>query len=274
MQGLPTLSSVTWSLVHCRLSVDMMLGLGRVQGQGGDPQHATAQEPFCRPFLGQNRFWLLFYHRVTFQNAIGKFFRLTLLFCGLLVSPVLQLNGFCWLYLLKSTKNGFLGNAIHHFCGPSCLPFDLCQKREANNDVDSVVPNKLQIANCTSLRPPVGRGWEEGVGGVKNLVLSPLSLARSAAGVASWFCCDTGCLLYRFVPMPPWKSLTWRLRSLDWTTLSSSTSPDLIATNLCGKLVLPLNAFYYVHVHGLISLLCRTYAEIQDEVFWCLLLEK
>ena len=45
-----------------------------VQGQGGDPQHATAQEPFCRPFLGQNHFWLLFYHRVTFQNAIGKFF--------------------------------------------------------------------------------------------------------------------------------------------------------------------------------------------------------
>ena len=45
-----------------------------VQGQGGDPQHATAQEPFCRPFLGQNRFWLLFYHRVTLHNAIGKFF--------------------------------------------------------------------------------------------------------------------------------------------------------------------------------------------------------
>ena len=44
--------------------------------------------------------------------------------------------------LLKSTKNGFLGNAIHHFRGPSCLPFDLCHQREANNDGDSVVPNK------------------------------------------------------------------------------------------------------------------------------------
>ena len=133
---------------------------------------------------------------------------------------------------------------------------------------------KLQIAQVYD--PPWVGGGRRGLVGSKTLfaVLSPMSLARSAAGVASWFCCDAGCLLYRFVPMPPWKSLTWRLRSLDWTTLSSSTSPDLIATNLCGKLVLPLNAFYYVHVHGLISLLCRTYTEIQDKVFWCLLLEK
>ena len=34
---------------------------------------------------------------------------------------LLQLNGDCWLYLLKAAKNGFLVNVIPHFFGPSCL---------------------------------------------------------------------------------------------------------------------------------------------------------
>ena len=32
---------------------------------------------------------------------------------------LLQLNGYCWLYLVKSAKNGFLNKAIHNFFGSS-----------------------------------------------------------------------------------------------------------------------------------------------------------
>ena len=74
-------------------------------------------------------------------NSKVFFAQLCILFCCFLLAASTQ-----WVLLTVfaqiDKKNGFLGNAIHHFCGPSWLPFDLCHQRESNNDGDSVVPNK------------------------------------------------------------------------------------------------------------------------------------
>ena len=147
-----------WGLMYTKTQVDEVSSVTTLKSIYSWPSLVVpySEEPFSRPFLGENWFWIVLQKRMSTENAVGCLF-----FSHAHVCLQLQQNT-----MIPIDVDG----QICHFCSQGFVPWQILVVFKRRNPIENITVNTIRtMVSCWSCKQ--SSGWSYANSFLKFLVL-------------------------------------------------------------------------------------------------------